>query len=145
MPRGAVPPQWGRVAEERPLAVVERDESGRQVGAGALGEFWAGQVRVFVLKKGSLVGWRGGCLHPPVPSPAPLPAPSALQLRFSLVHRLAKPSSRAGAMWVGELTEGADGLFRCGSGSVLSSLLFTCTPTSRCNYSDDLSVSFIIR
>lgn len=63
MPRGAAHTAWGKVAEEKPLAVVERDEASRQ-------------------------------------------------LTFSLVHRLAKPSSKAGAMWVGLLKEGPDGLFR---------------------------------
>jgi hypothetical protein len=50
-------------------------------------------------------------------SPAPYKSTNPsfdLQLRFRLVHRLAKPSSKAGAMWVGELKEGPDGLFRCG-------------------------------
>jgi hypothetical protein len=63
LPRGAAHAQWGKVAEERPLAVVERDDRTKQ-------------------------------------------------LTFSLVHRLAKPSSKAGAMWVGLLKEGPDGLFR---------------------------------
>ena len=31
VPRGAAPAQWGKVAEERPLAVVDRDEHTRQV------------------------------------------------------------------------------------------------------------------
>lgn len=45
-----------------------------------------------------------------------LPPSSLPQLTFSLVHRLAKPSSKAGAMWVGVLKEGPDGLFRCAAG-----------------------------
>ncbi|PSC73626.1 Jumonji domain-containing [Micractinium conductrix] len=63
VPRGAAPAQWGKVAEERPLAVVDRDEHTRQ-------------------------------------------------LKFSLVHRLDRPSSKPGALWVGHLQEGPDGLFR---------------------------------
>jgi len=35
-----------------------------------------------------------------------------LQLNFSLCHRLAKPTTKPGAMWVGVLREGPDGLFR---------------------------------
>lgn len=46
-----------------------------------------------------------------------------VQLTFSLVHRLAKPSSKAGAMWVGLLKEGPDGLFRCAGRRTESRLL----------------------
>lgn len=56
--------------------------------------------------------WRVGTsalIHPPCHPRTPL----LPQLRFSLVHRLAKPSSKAGAMWVGALKEGPDGLYRC--------------------------------
>jgi hypothetical protein len=59
--------------------------------------------------------WQGGCCNPPAHAPLPLTiaqTPLDLQLRFRLVHRLARPSSKAGAMWVGELEEGPDRLFR---------------------------------
>ncbi|EFN59438.1 hypothetical protein CHLNCDRAFT_137990 [Chlorella variabilis] len=73
VPRDATHAQWGKVAEERPLAIVERDERSRQ-------------------------------------------------LRFSLVHRLAKASNKPGAMWVGLLKEGPDGLFRPQSSAKLLKL-----------------------
>ncbi|KAL4431002.1 hypothetical protein ABPG75_006258 [Micractinium tetrahymenae] len=63
VPRTAATPEWGKLAEDRPLAVVERDDQTRQ-------------------------------------------------LKFSLCHRLDRPSSKQGAMWVGVLREGDDGLFR---------------------------------
>ncbi|KAL4426832.1 hypothetical protein ABPG77_006618 [Micractinium sp. CCAP 211/92] len=63
VPRTAGTPEWGKLAEDRPLAVVERDEQTRQ-------------------------------------------------LKFSLCHRLDRTSSKPGAMWVGVLREGTDGLFR---------------------------------
>ena len=47
-----------------------------------------------------------------VPDILPPSRISPLQLRFSLVHRLAKASTKPGAMWVGQLKGEADGLFR---------------------------------
>jgi hypothetical protein len=52
------------------------------------------------------------CRHPSQQQPL---RPCLPQPRFSLVHRLAKPSSKPGSMWVGLLQEGPDGLYRWGA------------------------------
>lgn len=113
VPRDATHTQWGKVAEARPLAVVERDEGTRQVrlrgcrreamlcGAALCA---APVRRVLWAHDGECLSWAS--LHP-----ASLP-PCLLQLRFSLVHRLAKASTKPGAMWVGQLKGDADGLYR---------------------------------
>lgn len=119
-PRTAGTPEWGKLAEDRPLAVVERDEQTRQVcvcvcvraegGCSHLGRLGGGSATVLactlLAAAGSLPADPAAGLHPP--------APRALQLKFSLCHRLDRPSSKPGAMWVGVLRAGDDGLFRCG-------------------------------
>lgn len=64
VPAGALHVAWGAVAEERPVALVERASEGPR---------------------------------------APF---------YTLVHRLAKTAGKPGAIWVGLLKEGTDGLFR---------------------------------
>ncbi|KAK2079606.1 hypothetical protein QBZ16_002001 [Prototheca wickerhamii] len=89
LPAGSLHVSWGAVAEERPVALVERVADAPRTAS------------------------------------------------FSIVHRLARPAGKAGALWLGELREGPDGLYRP-TGSMRQVVLSTPFPKLvrvRCEWS----------